>query len=264
MKTKNINCDYCEQTGIIHDPHFMVNGESPLSPCPKCVIPKCVCGGESPYYFIKDRQMMECHCRESRMRIDRVKKIYKTSNIEKKYQWKFFNDFEIRNDFAKKAKNAAYDIVSNFPDVSKGLFLWGNPGTGKTLLSSIILTELIIKTGVNGSFLKISRNYFRRIKDTFTEGSSTYGQSSLIEQELAEIDLLIVDDFGVNRGTEWEKETLYNLVDSRYEAEKFTIFTANANPRNEYKDIADQRILSRIKEMCKIMELSGEDFRDKL
>ena len=81
---------------------------------------------------------------------------------------------------------------------------------------------------------------------------------------MAEIDLLVIDDFGVNRGTEWEMETLYNLVDARYEAEKFTIFTANLDPKKEFSDISNQRIYSRIKEMCRIVELNGKDFRDEL
>ena len=70
-----------------------------------------------------------------------------------------------------------------------------------------------------------------------------------------------IDDFGVQRDTDWEKETLYNLVDARYEAEKFTLFTSNNNPTQVMKD---PRVLSRLREMCRIMELAGEDHREKL
>ena len=61
-----------------------------------------------------------------------------------------------------------------------------------------------------------------------------------------------------------EIETLYNLIDARYEAEKFTIFTSNNDPFKALKDMSEGRILSRIKEMSRIMEISGSDYRDKL
>jgi len=57
---------------------------------------------------------------------------------------------------------------------------------------------------------------------------------------------------------------LYNLVDARYEAEKFTLFTSNVDPYRALADLADGRVLSRIKEMCTIIELTGSDYRGNL
>jgi len=239
-------------------------GEVPLSPCPECVIPECKCGGKEPYYYYENDQIRSCFCREVRVKIDRINRIYNKAGIDKKFRWKRFGDYEARNKLANDAKIAAYEIVNKFPDVRKGLFLWGNPGTGKTLLSTIILTELIIKHAIEGSFMKISRTFFNRIKASFNENSLTYGTSDLIEREFSEVDILVIDDFGVQRDSEWEQETLYNLVDARYEAEKFTIFTSNKNPSKSFSALSEGRILSRIKEMTRIMELSGEDYREGL
>jgi len=257
-------CSYCDKTGIVHNPYFKELGETPLNPCPKCVISKCKCGNQEPYYYYDGSEIKECFCREINMKIDRIKKIYNRSGIDIKYQWKFLNDFESINKQSSDAKNAAYDIARSFKDAKKGLFLWGNPGTGKTLLSAIILTELIIRNALEGRYIKISRTFFNRLKSTFVIGSKNYGKSSEIEKELSEVDILVVDDFGVQRDSEWEQETLYNLVDARYEAEKFTIFTSNNNPIKHLKDLSNGRVLSRIKEMCRIMEISGKDYRDKL
>lgn len=256
-------CDYCDRTGIVYNPGFEALVLSPLVPCPKCVEPKCRCGKVSPYYYFIDGEIRDCSCRDIRIRIDRIKAIYGRSGIDRKFQWKHFGDFEAVDKKANDAKNFAYDIVKNFPDVKKGIFFWGNPGTGKTLLSSIILTELIVRKAVEGRFIKISRTFFSRLKATFVEGSETYGQTSLIEKELAHADVLIIDDFGVQRDSPWEQETLYNLIDARYEGEKFTIFTSNNNP-GSFKDLSDGRILSRIKEMCRLVELSGKDYRESL
>ncbi len=263
MKNKSQYCPYCDYTGIIYNPAFDTMGENALSPCPKCVVPQCRCGGEEPYYYSEDDRIITCHCRETRMKIDKILRIYYSSGIDKKFRWKTFNDFEAGNPLLASAKKAAYDLVMNFPDVKKGLFLWGNPGTGKTLLSAIVLTELIKHHAVEGKFIKISRNFFNLLRASFVEGSETYGQSSKIERLFAEVDVLVIDDFGVQRDSAWEQETLYNLVDARYEAEKFTIITSNNNPEKSMKEFSEGRVLSRIKEMCKIMELSGKDYREK-
>jgi DNA replication protein DnaC len=258
------HCDYCDRSGIVYTSGFEELGTVPLSPCPKCVDPKCTCDRKEPYFYYDNGEIKDCYCRETRIRIDRINRIYTRSGIDKKYRWKRFNDFEAVSKLTNEAKNTAYDIVRSFPHVKKGLFLWGNPGTGKTLLSSIVLTELIIRYAVEGRFISISRSFFNRLKATFVEGSRTYGKSSEIEKELEEADILVVDDFGVQRDSEWEQETLYNLVDARYEAEKFTIFTSNGNPKTSFKELSQGRILSRIKEMSRIMEMTGKDYRENL
>ena len=257
-------CDFCDRTGIIHNPHFEELGENALVPCPKCVIKNCTCHGEDPFYYNNNSRIEECFCRETRMKIMKINMIYNRSGINKKYLWKQLNHFKSVNKQADEAKTAAYDIVRQFPDVRKGLYLWGNAGTGKTLLASIILTEIIIRHAVEGRFISISRNFFKTLQESFHEGSETYGESGRIEKELADVDILVIDDFGIQKDTEWKQETLYDLVDARYEAEKFTIFTSNTNPYKGLKDLSQGRILSRIKEMCRILEISGEDYREKL
>lgn len=262
-KSNKTFCTYCNHSGIIKNTDAYVMGKEPLSICPKCVKTNCKCSGEEPYFYSENNAIKECFCRPVRLKISKINKIYNDSGIDKKYRWRFLNEFHIRNKNDEKAKKAAFHIISKFPDVSKGLFLWGNPGTGKTFLSTIILTELITTLGINGKFVKISRNFFGLLKSTFVEGSSNYGMASKIEKELAGVDILVVDDFGIQRDSAWEQETLYNLVDSRYESEKFTIFTSNIDPNISMKNLSEGRILSRIKEMCSIIEITGPDRRQE-
>jgi len=259
----NQYCTYCDHTGIIQNMPSDSLGQVPLSPCPKCVLSDCQCQGEEPYFILKNNKVEDCSCRAIRLKIDRINRIYNNSGIDKLFRWKFFNDFRVKdNKSASLAKNAAYDISVNFPNVAKGLYLWGSPGTGKTLLSSILLTELIIRQAVPGKFMKISRSFFSRLKDSFNEKSLTYGKGQAIEREFAEIDILVIDDFGVQRDSAWEQETLYNLIDARYEAKRFTLFTSNNDPFHSLKDLSHGRILSRLKEMCRFIKLEGPDQRE--
>ncbi|MGL4370201.1 MAG: ATP-binding protein [Spirochaetota bacterium] len=255
-------CQFCDFTGVIRNDAASVTGEHFLTPCPRCSQPNCLCGGKLPYYYPTPEGVKECPCRRVHLKIDRINDLYTRCGIDKKYRWRFINEFKEVNKNAQTAKNLAYDIITKFPDIDKGLFLWGNPGTGKTLLSSIILTELITRYAVEGKFMKISRNFFGKLKATFVEGSANYGMASRIEEEMANVDILIVDDFGTQRDTPWELETLYNLVDARYEKEKFTIFTANADPNVSMRDLYEGRILSRVRSMCRIVDLSGVDQRN--
>ena len=78
---------------------------------------------------------------------------------------------------------------------------------------------------------------------------------------LSNVPYLVIDDFGVQRNTEWEMEILYNLIDSRYANRRLTFVTTNQKV-DELKDLAQGRIYSRFLEMCHIIHVTGEDFRE--
>ena len=71
---------------------------------------------------------------------------------------------------------------------------------------------------------------------------------------------LIIDDFGVQRGTDWEMEMLYDLVDARYADERLTVVTTN-KPVSEIQQLSDGRIYSRLVEMCYMVDMDGDDYR---
>ena len=74
---------------------------------------------------------------------------------------------------------------------------------------------------------------------------------------------LILDDFGVQRGTEWEMEMLYDLVDARYGDERYTVITTN-KPVEEIKALSNGRIYSRLVEMCQMIPMDGLDYRSHM
>ena len=145
----------------------------------------------------------------------------------------------------------------------KGYYFWGPAGSGKTLLAAIILQELMLKYAHRGRFVDLSRQFFLRLKRSFDESDESYGSAGRILDDLVTVPFLVIDDFGVQRNTEWESETLYNLIDSRYSEERITIVTSNCNI-GDYKKIAQGRIYSRILEMCKIIHVDLPDYRESL
>ena len=139
----------------------------------------------------------------------------------------------------------------------------GRRAAAKPFWGCIMLNELILHRGRPGRFLNLSRKYFQQLRDTYSEDSERYGQTWQIIDALCKIPYLVLDDFGVQRGTEWELEMLYDLVDARYSEERFTIVTTN-QPLEEIKQLSGGRIYSRLVEMCRLVAMDGDDYRQHL
>ncbi|MBT4609109.1 MAG: ATP-binding protein [Gemmatimonadetes bacterium] len=151
-------------------------------------------------------------------------------------------------------------LVDDDRDPPRGYLLHGPPGTGKTLLSCIILNELLLHRARPGRLISLSRKFFQQIRDTYSQESEQYGRSYQILDELCKIPYLVLDDFGVQRGTDWETEMLYDLIDARYGEENFTVVTTNQSMQ-EIEAISDGRVLSRLVEMCYVVPMDGQDYR---
>jgi len=82
-----------------------------------------------------------------------------------------------------------------------------------------------------------------------------------------EADVLVLDELGANKPTDWVKDTMSHIINCRYNDRKLTIFTSNYldNPaRQGEESLTDRigvRLRSRLYEMCKVIEIQGEDFR---
>lgn len=140
---------------------------------------------------------------------------------------------------------------SNRHEDGLGFVLCGNPGTGKTHLAAAVANALIEK-GVQVRFANFV-DVLAEIKESFGTQRSTK-----IEEELANVPLLILDDIG--NLNEWRNETLYRIINRRYEKELPIIITTNANPA-ELERLLWEKTFSRIGEMCEFVEMNGEDYR---
>lgn len=136
-----------------------------------------------------------------------------------------------------------------------GLMIWGTVGNGKTFTASIIANELC-------------RKGYKVVMLHITEALSKIGQfdNEAFKNEIADCDLLVLDDFGVSRETEYKNEQLNSLIDIRYSVKKPIIITTNKT-REELGNTDNlqlERTYNRLIEMTHPWHIVGESRRKKI
>lgn len=158
-----------------------------------------------------------------------------------------------------KMEEVMQNYVKNFPafrQEGKGLLLWGTVGTGKTYMAACIANALI------DDGYKVKMTNFASLTNTIQgmfDGKQKYINS------LNNYALLIIDDLGAERKSEFMQEMVFNIIDSRYRAGLPMIITTNLSIEEIKKpmDISNSRIYDRILERCHPIEISGGSKRRK-
>lgn len=158
-----------------------------------------------------------------------------------------------------KIENIARKYVANFNTMREkgiGLLLCGTVGTGKSFLAASI-TNALIDQGTPCLMTNFSR-LISRISEKF-------GGDQKYLDGLNRFDLLVIDDLGAERDTEFTWEKVMNVIDARYRAGLPIIITTNLSMRqlSDQSDIRRQRVYSRLREMCVFLEIQGADRRGK-
>jgi DNA replication protein DnaC len=161
----------------------------------------------------------------------------------------------------------ARGFATNYPLEPRGLLLGGSIGTGKTHLAVGALKAVVADRGAQGLFCDY-RELLRMIQNSYNPQVSTTELEILNPVMNAEV--LVLDDLGAIRPTEWVWDTVSVVLNSRYNNNRTTIITTNypalapgaGGQREEtLGDRIGERMRSRLIEMCTQVEIAGEDFR---
>lgn len=140
-----------------------------------------------------------------------------------------------------------------------GLLFFGNPGTGKSHLAISILKELI-PLGVTGLYTRVP-DLIGYIRAQWRPDSETSSYAAV--RQYIDLDLLVLDELGVQAGSQSEQALLFEVIDARLSENRPTIFLSNLKPKM-LAPVIGERIVDRIKGKCVAQQFSGESRRKPL
>lgn len=193
----------------------------------------------------------------------RRKSRFRKCKIPKVYEGKTFEDYEVTPQNKAAVEWAKWAIRNP----QEGILFYGIPGVGKTFLVAIIAQELVSQ-GKSLIFGDVP-SLLDELKATFNrkQAAGDVYQPSIDElmTELARVEVLVLDDIGTEYSTAWALERLYMIINNRCNEGKPIIATSNFNAETlaaRFKDnVMGKRIVSRLCEVCKAVELKGYDRR---
>ena len=197
----------------------------------------------------------DCRCRPQRISQAKARKL--EARVPRKYRDVAFERSpvtEMPAAIVTQVRAYVRDVHPNL-DEGRGIWFYGDVGTGKTTLAMLV-SKAALEAGRTVAIYSTPRllAFIRNAID------SEEGVLDLIDR-LTSVDLLHLDDLGAERQTDWVLEQLYSIVNARYEDQKAIVVTTNLQPDQLTEQIG-ARTVSRIVEMCgDPLPLFGDDHR---
>jgi DNA replication protein DnaC len=243
------DCDYIGEDGLLYCGKCHTKKQTEVMLFGTIRRPMCLCKCEAEK---RDKEEAERKQADFGRKIKDLRRTgFPESNMQ---EWTFEND-DMTN---SRVTNAMKKYVENFDEMKKqgkGLLLYGSCGTGKTYAACEVANALIDK-----GYPVLVTNFARIINAL----QATFEKQEYIDS-FNRFSLLVIDDLGIERNTEFAKEQVFNIIDSRYRAGLPMIITTNLSIDKIKKpdDIENGRIYDRILERCFPIEVSGQSRRRK-
>jgi DNA replication protein DnaC len=244
------------------------------------ICPQCDGTGWKPVDIDGVRQVTRCDCRET----ERVEELLGQAHIPPRYEHCSLENFDVRKDRGTgqanpslaAAKIYAQRFVEEYP-TDFGLLFVGPTGVGKTHLAIAVLRELVCRKAVQGLFYD-SQTLLKAIKESWNPDSRT--SELRVLQPIADAEVLLLDELGALNPSDWVRETLAYIINSRYNHKKVTLITTtlpavettrrmtvrmpSGDPVPDVERSLTQlgvTLRSRLYEMCKLVEMNSDDYR---
>jgi DNA replication protein DnaC len=252
--------------------------------------PECaVCGGSGWKEVARDgvAAVARCEC----VRPPAAEDLQQQSGIPSRFENAGFDNFSagrrqdnpVEHDHLTNAimaaKRFAADYLPNNEQGYTGLLLQGPTGTGKTHLAVAVLRELM-QRGFEGFFFDY-QSWLKRMRGAYDAAAGD--EHRIVAARALEADVVLLDDLGAERYSEWVEDTITSVINHRYNARRAIIATTNLpipqlgdswaekNPvtgRHNIKDTLTDRIgaraVSRLFGMCRIIRISTRDYRERV
>ena len=212
---------------------------------------RCNCNEAQEYWKKIDEQEYEIEKRKHYKNI--INKIYKKNYVEGKFQEQNFENFNINLENEMAVKVAKYYTDKSIEKMQNdGLIITGESGVGKTHLAASIANKLI----ENDKIVLMGRltMLLDMIKETF--GDNTKSENELIEL-YSNVDMIIIDDLGTEKISQWALEKLYTIIQNRNENRLPIIITTRFNKHGlieRFSQSQDEQlvdaIISKLYQMC--------------
>jgi DNA replication protein DnaC len=227
----------------------------------------------------KDRRVTRCDCQ---LRA-RNQTLLTAARIPRRYEHcelaSYTTDFPGAHPSLALAHISATRFAQEYdPRDGAGLLIIGKIGTGKTHLAVGITKELVLNKGISCLFY----DYRELLKEIQNSYNATVKTTELdVLRPVFEADVLVLDELGAVKPTEWVWDTVSLILNTRYNDNRTTIITTNfedqpaagangagsavraATRAESLGDRIGERMRSRLHEMCRIIKMEGEDFRQK-